>query len=84
MCQKFISNCLNFTDIERETQAPRETETGFTAFNMKEEMEEGHFDKEGHYHWKKEKEIRDNWLDEIDWMKVKMNYFQLLYLKYCM
>lgn len=43
---------------------------GFTAFNMKEELEEGHFDKEGHYVWNKEKEIRDNWLDNIDWMQV--------------
>lgn len=48
-----------------------ETNVGFTAFNMKEELEEGHFDKEGHYLWNKEKEIRDNWLDNIDWVKVK-------------
>lgn len=47
-----------------------ETNAGFTAFNMKEELEEGHFDTDGHYHWKKEKEIRDNWLDNIDWVKV--------------
>ncbi|KAJ8685756.1 hypothetical protein QAD02_021549 [Eretmocerus hayati] len=45
--------------------------SGFTPFNMKEELEEGHFDKEGHYHWKKEKGIRDNWLDNIDWVKVE-------------
>lgn len=38
---------------------------------MKEELEEGHFDQQGHYHWKKEKEIRDGWLDNIDWVKVK-------------
>lgn len=38
---------------------------------MKEELEEGHFDTQGHYHWKKEKEIRDGWLDNIDWVKVK-------------
>lgn len=38
---------------------------------MKEELEEGHFDGQGHYHWKKEKEIRDGWLDNIDWVKVK-------------
>lgn len=34
-------------------------------------MEEGHFDKSGHFHWNKEKEIRDDWLDSIDWVKVK-------------
>ncbi|KAG8236368.1 hypothetical protein J437_LFUL016817 [Ladona fulva] len=45
-----------------------------TPFNMKEEMEEGHFDTDGNYHWKKEaKLIRDNWLDNIDWVKVKQN-----------
>ena len=30
----------------------------FTPFNMKEELEEGHFDKEGTYIFKKEKEIQ--------------------------
>jgi CD2 antigen cytoplasmic tail-binding protein 2 len=38
---------------------------------MKEELEEGHFDTQGHYHWKKEQEIRDSWLDNIDWVQVK-------------
>lgn len=39
---------------------------------MKEEMEEGHFDKEGMYIFgKREKdEIKDHWLDNIDWVKV--------------
>lgn len=41
-----------------------------TPFNMQEELQEGHFDTEGNYHWKKEGEIRDNWLENIDWMKV--------------
>ncbi|XP_073824777.1 CD2 antigen cytoplasmic tail-binding protein 2 homolog isoform X3 [Musca autumnalis] len=41
-----------------------------TPFNMREELEEGHFDKEGHYHWDKNSDIRDNWLDNIDWMKI--------------
>lgn len=39
-----------------------------TPFNLKEEMEEGHFDSEGNYFIKKEKDIRDNWLDNIDWV----------------
>ena len=39
-----------------------------TPFNLREEMAEGSFDKDGHYHFKKEKEIRDNWLDNIDWV----------------
>jgi hypothetical protein len=37
---------------------------------MKEELEEGHFDTEGNYHWKKEEKIKDNWLENIDWVKV--------------
>jgi len=34
-------------------------------------MEEGDFDTDGHYHFKKDQEIRDNWLDNIDWVKIK-------------
>ncbi len=37
---------------------------------MHEEMQEGHFDTEGNYHWKKEKEVRDNWLENIEWVNV--------------
>ena len=33
-------------------------------------MEEGDFDVDGHYHFKKDKDIRDNWLDNIDWVSV--------------
>lgn len=57
---------------------------GFTAFNMKEELEEGHFDKQGHYLWNKEKEIRDNWLDNIDWMQVcKISWSNDFNLRIC-
>lgn len=42
-----------------------------TPFNMKEELEEGHFDSEGHFQWTKEKQIKDNWLDNLDWVKIK-------------
>ncbi|KAL6448520.1 hypothetical protein ACFW04_000425 [Cataglyphis niger] len=64
---------MNENDIEGTEDGPSapETNVGFTAFNMKEELEEGHFDKEGHYRWKKEKQIKDNWLDNIDWVQVK-------------
>lgn len=37
---------------------------------MKEELEEGHFDAEGHYQWNKDNDIKDNWLDNLDWVKV--------------
>lgn len=38
---------------------------------MREEMEEGHFDKQGHFIWRNEKEIHDNWLDNINWQQIK-------------
>ncbi|XP_072942959.1 CD2 antigen cytoplasmic tail-binding protein 2 homolog [Epargyreus clarus] len=67
------NNVLNVDDIEGEEDGVggMEGEITITPFNMKEEMEEGHFDAQGHYHWKKEKEVRDGWLDNIDWVKVK-------------
>jgi len=43
----------------------------FTAFNMNEELEEGHFDVQGNYIFNREKELRDSWLDNIDWVQVK-------------
>nr|CAI5832023.1 unnamed protein product [Callosobruchus analis] len=66
-------NILDADDIEGEEEGVdrQEGEQKMTAFNMKEEMEEGHFDKDGHFIWKNEKEIRDNWLDNIDWQKIK-------------
>ncbi|CAK9302614.1 unnamed protein product [Gordionus sp. m RMFG-2023] len=43
-----------------------------TPFNMKEEMEEGHFDNSGNFIFdKKTVEIRDNWIDNIDWVQIK-------------
>lgn len=43
-----------------------------TPFNLSEEMEEGHFDKEGAFVYDKKKdEINDHWLDNIDWVKIK-------------
>lgn len=65
-------NVLNNEDIEGEEEgiARQDGEQKMTAFNMNEEMEEGHFDKQGHFIWKNEKEIRDNWLDNIDWQKI--------------
>jgi len=65
-----VMNENDFEGTEDEPSAP-EANVGFTAFNMKEELEEGHFDKDGHYLWKKEKQIRDNWLDNIDWIQIK-------------
>lgn len=62
-------------DIEGEEagdeRVDAEEEIKFTPFNMKEELEEGHFDQEGHYHFKKDERHLDNWLDDVDWVKVK-------------
>ena len=33
-------------------------------------MEEGHFDSAGNYFVKKDKEIRDEWLEGVDWQKI--------------
>lgn len=68
-------NVLDENDIEGEEDgtAGMDGETKLTPFNMKEEMEEGHFDREGHYVWNKTKEITDNWLDNIDWVKVQQS-----------
>lgn len=45
-------------------------EIKLTPFNMKEEQEEGHFDADGHFQWDKSRnEVRDNWLDNLEWVK---------------
>lgn len=60
-------------DVEGQESATIDYEDGIriTPFNLQEEMEEGHFDSEGNYFLKKEAVIRDNWLDNIDWVKIK-------------
>lgn len=43
-----------------------------TAFNMKEDEEDGHFDETGNFVFdKKQKDVQDAWLDGIDWSLVK-------------
>ncbi|XP_066498478.1 CD2 antigen cytoplasmic tail-binding protein 2 [Hoplias malabaricus] len=66
-------NILASDDVEGQEMATIDCDEGvpITPFNLNEEMEEGHFDSEGNYFIKKEKEIRDNWLDNIDWVKIK-------------
>ncbi|KAK3084487.1 hypothetical protein FSP39_014283 [Pinctada imbricata] len=60
-------------DIEGQEDATIESYEGIkvTPFNMKEELEEGHFDKEGTFIFDKQDEIKDHWMDNIDWVKVK-------------
>ena len=52
-------NVLDDNEIqgEEDGMARIDGETKFTPFNMKEEMEEGHFDADGHYLWKKQVEV---------------------------
>lgn len=64
---------LDEEEIEGQEEgiAGMEGDIQITPFNMKEEMEEGHFDTDGMYHWKKDaKMIKDNWLENIDWLKI--------------
>ncbi|KAH9502855.1 CD2 antigen cytoplasmic tail-binding protein 2 [Bulinus truncatus] len=60
-------------DIEGQEEATIEFDDNIqiTPFNMREELEEGHFDSDGTYIFNKTKEIHDNWIDNIDWVKVK-------------
>ncbi|XP_067834781.1 CD2 antigen cytoplasmic tail-binding protein 2-like [Heptranchias perlo] len=60
-------------DIEGQESATIDYDEGIkiTPFNLEEEMQEGHFDSEGNYFLKKEGVIRDNWLDNIDWVRIK-------------
>jgi len=71
-----LRNQMHPDDIEGEEAGDERVDADeaikFTPFNMKDELEEGHFDKDGHYHFKKGDQAHlDNWLDDIDWVKVK-------------
>ncbi|XP_051573678.1 CD2 antigen cytoplasmic tail-binding protein 2-like [Myxocyprinus asiaticus] len=60
-------------DVEGQEMATIDYDEGvpITPFNLVEEMQEGHFDSEGNYFVNKDKDIRDNWLDNIDWVRIK-------------
>ncbi|XP_073505141.1 CD2 antigen cytoplasmic tail-binding protein 2 [Phyllobates terribilis] len=66
-------NMLAPEDVEGQESATLESEGGvqITPFNLNEEMEEGHFDSEGNYFLRKEAQIRDHWLENIDWVRIK-------------
>nr|XP_057904543.1 CD2 antigen cytoplasmic tail-binding protein 2 isoform X2 [Doryrhamphus excisus]XP_057904544.1 CD2 antigen cytoplasmic tail-binding protein 2 isoform X2 [Doryrhamphus excisus] len=65
-------------DVDGQENATIDFDEGvsITPFNLEEEMEEGHFDSEGNYFIKKEQQIRDNWLDNIDWVRIKEQPFK--------
>ncbi|KAL4223007.1 CD2 antigen cytoplasmic tail-binding protein 2 [Mactra antiquata] len=65
---------LDEDDIEGQEEGTVDYDEGIriTPFNMREEMEEGHFDKDGMYIFSKDKnQIKDEWMDNIDWQKIK-------------
>ncbi|XP_071988169.1 CD2 antigen cytoplasmic tail-binding protein 2 [Engystomops pustulosus] len=66
-------NMLAPEDVEGQENATLESEGGvqITPFNLNEEMEEGHFDSEGNYFLRKEAQIRDHWLENIDWVRIQ-------------
>ncbi|XP_040296864.1 CD2 antigen cytoplasmic tail-binding protein 2 [Bufo bufo] len=66
-------NMLAPEDVEGQENATLESEGGvqITPFNLNEEMEEGYFDSEGNYFLRKEDQIRDHWLENIDWVRIK-------------
>ncbi|XP_077474975.1 CD2 antigen cytoplasmic tail-binding protein 2 [Stigmatopora argus] len=65
-------------DVDGQENATIDYDEGvsITPFNLEEEMQEGHFDSEGNYFIKKEELIRDNWLDNIDWVRIKEQPFK--------
>lgn len=69
------SNILDLDEEEgfEKSSVEFDGNTKITPFNMEEELEDGHFDKEGTFIFKKNNEIRDNWLDNVDWNKVANN-----------
>ncbi|XP_062342402.1 CD2 antigen cytoplasmic tail-binding protein 2 [Osmerus eperlanus] len=71
-------NILASDDVEGQESATIDCDEGvpITPFNLDEEMEEGYFDSEGNYFIKKDEDIRDNWLDNIDWVKIKEQPFK--------
>lgn len=64
---------LEADDIEGQEDATIDVdgEIKITPFNLREEMEDGYFDSEGNYFEKKDEVIRDEWLDSVDWIKIK-------------
>lgn len=65
-------------DVMRKVEGQEEGTLDFEGnvkimpFNMKEDLEDGHFDTTGSFVWSKNKEeVKDAWLDNIDWAKIK-------------
>jgi len=69
-----VGDVLHEDDIEGQEEETIRNDEGIavTPFNLKDEMEEGHFDAQGNYvAHENEEDIKDEWLDSVDWNKVK-------------
>ena len=67
-------NILHDDDIEGQEDETIRNDEGITVtpFNLKDELEEGHFDAQGNYIANKDKDdVTDEWLESVDWNKVK-------------
>ncbi|XP_057295914.1 CD2 antigen cytoplasmic tail-binding protein 2-like [Hydractinia symbiolongicarpus] len=65
---------LDEDDIEGQEEETIRNDEGITVtpFNLRDELEEGHFDAQGNYIANKTDEnVTDEWLDSVDWNKVK-------------
>uniref|UniRef100_A0A5S6QH46 GYF domain-containing protein n=1 Tax=Trichuris muris TaxID=70415 RepID=A0A5S6QH46_TRIMR len=70
--QKYRVLDLNTVVGQEEKTIDFDEETKITPFNMAEELDEGHFDSEGTFIFRSSKdEIKDAWLENIDWAKIK-------------
>lgn len=65
---------LDEDDIEGQEEETIRNDEGITVtpFNLRDELEEGHFDAQGNYIANKTDEnVTDEWLESVDWNKVK-------------
>jgi len=67
---------LQEDDIEgQEDETIREDEgISVTPFNLKDELEEGHFDTQGNYIANKDADVTDQWLESVDWNKAENQF----------
>jgi len=73
----YNDNVLTEDDIEGQEEETIQSygKIKITPFNLKEEMEEGHFDTEGNYIADKSTDyVKDQWLESIDWSRVDENH----------
>lgn len=71
---KSVSYCFSYVLGQEDETVLFSGDTKITPFNMREEMDEGHFDSEGNFIFDKNDEnVKDAWLEGIDWEKVNLD-----------